>query len=838
MRSATLPRRGDAHAQLTERQPPQPETTLPSTYSELKRLSSTPKKGVVSTSTEITTCPAPGAVYFTTGRWQLRISQAGPSWRLESNNTRLPFYIPASLEDEGRAIQHESETLGRDPISHVTYKGNKNIVTINLDMDDESDSSARIADVMIEDDYHEQKRSPASLELLETIYETLERITSDNRTLKAGKTVEILGGEFLRIQSVIRDITTTEIFLQGHRLRRAKEFEGLLEFKLNEVVMILEVDQADPRPVMVKGTDQIPLAQVGRIRELVITNRAFPELSFRERAHERPWNGDIANYGRLVCRWKYIVSFRTARDKQWNKYPETCLRRFRQSEVDSRSAVSDDLLRQRWRGDTVKGGACLDMPAEEEDFDQKERLASQASGSIRPTSSRRSSNSTVRDQAQSTGSRSSKTTTEFAIFSTSMSSSHPTGNRPHPFRVLDHDAETSVSPSVQVNLPDQASGNRRQAARHQIVIDITGDESPKISLNPLSLGESRGQSANKDYSHEDETPQSSWHQHTKPQRTGPESFIHKEPSPDIIEISAKVTAKSTSGVYTTRYVGPLPSSCGPYIRSTKRLKTTHRRSATSPIMDPAYSLTDARRGHLGKLWPAESVSLGQRRASTDLTDQTASSGITLKGPGQKTPADSSTFSALPRKQSLGQKTQSKQDPLSTKPRQKQRYTFGDAFCGAGGTSRGAKSAGFRVEWGFDFDLAAINSYRLNFYDTGCIVAWAHEFAEISVRDQNKVDVLHLSPPCQVFSWAHTVDGKDDEMNSATFFAVEELVKRTKPRVVTLENTSGLPILHPRWFNSAIQFFTRLGFSVRWKIMNFAEYGLVQARKRLIIIASW
>lgn len=37
--------------------------------------------------------------------------------------------------------------------------------------------------------------------------------------------------------------------------------DGLLELKLNEVVMILEVDQADPRPVMVKG---IQLAEVVR----------------------------------------------------------------------------------------------------------------------------------------------------------------------------------------------------------------------------------------------------------------------------------------------------------------------------------------------------------------------------------------------------------------------------------------------------------------------------------------------------------------------------------------------------------------------------------------------
>ena len=52
------------------------------------------------------------------------------------------------------------------------------------------------------------------------------------------------------------------------------------------------------------------------------------------------------------------------------------------------------------------------------------------------------------------------------------------------------------------------------------------------------------------------------------------------------------------------------------------------------------------------------------------------------------------------------------DPLSfyTRPHtldyNSQRYTLGDAFCGVGGTSRGAKGAGVRVAWGFDFDKKA------------------------------------------------------------------------------------------------------------------------------------
>ncbi|KAL8972086.1 MAG: hypothetical protein Q9197_002946 [Variospora fuerteventurae] len=119
-----------------------------------------------------------------------------------------------------------------------------------------------------------------------------------------------------------------------------------------------------------------------------------------------------------------------------------------------------------------------------------------------------------------------------------------------------------------------------------------------------------------------------------------------------------------------------------------------------------------------------------------------------------------------------------------------RYTFGDAFCGAGGASSGAEGAGFRIDWGFDFDPAAIESYRQNFFATRCEAMPAHIFVTC-IEESYIVDVLHLSPPCQTFSPAHTRTGQNDEMNSSSFFAVEELLKKTKPRVVTLENTFGL-----------------------------------------------
>ncbi|KAI4099336.1 MAG: hypothetical protein LQ339_006011 [Xanthoria mediterranea] len=169
-------------------------------------------------------------------------------------------------------------------------------------------------------------------------------------------------------------------------------------------------------------------------------------------------------------------------------------------------------------------------------------------------------------------------------------------------------------------------------------------------------------------------------------------------------------------------------------------------------------------------------------------------------------------------------------------RRTQRYTFGDAFCGAGGCSRGAKSVGLRVVWGFDSNLASIDSYAKNFFGARCEATPADVFLSV-LNDNFCVDMLHLSPPCQPYSPAHTRPGKNDEMNEATFFAVGEIIKKSKPRVVTLENTSGLAQRRPEWMDAMVRFFTALRFSVRWRVLNLAQYGVPQARRRLVVIAS-
>ncbi|CAF9936100.1 hypothetical protein IMSHALPRED_010463 [Imshaugia aleurites] len=167
-----------------------------------------------------------------------------------------------------------------------------------------------------------------------------------------------------------------------------------------------------------------------------------------------------------------------------------------------------------------------------------------------------------------------------------------------------------------------------------------------------------------------------------------------------------------------------------------------------------------------------------------------------------------------------------------------KYTFMDGYSGAGGASSGAQLAGLLVERAFDHNLDTVATYRLNFPFAKCEAISAYDF--IMSNENYRCDVLHLSPPCQPFSPAHTRPGPNDERNEATFLTTAELIKKTRPRIVTIEETFGLTRTQNNldWFNATIQMFTKLGFSVRWKVFNLLDFGLPQPRKRLFIFASW
>ncbi|KAK1758426.1 S-adenosyl-L-methionine-dependent methyltransferase [Echria macrotheca] len=167
----------------------------------------------------------------------------------------------------------------------------------------------------------------------------------------------------------------------------------------------------------------------------------------------------------------------------------------------------------------------------------------------------------------------------------------------------------------------------------------------------------------------------------------------------------------------------------------------------------------------------------------------------------------------------------------------QQYTAGDTFSGAGGAARGIERAGVRLVFCVDNWEPAIESLQKNFPDSKVHGMDVHDFiGDTSLR--YRVDMLHLSPPCQPYSPAHTIAGKDDDRNVAALYSCPALINKTRPRLFTVEQTFGiLHAVHAPLFHLLLRGFTDSGYSLRWRVCNLASYGLPQPRRRVIIIGA-
>lgn len=150
-------------------------------------------------------------------------------------------------------------------------------------------------------------------------------------------------------------------------------------------------------------------------------------------------------------------------------------------------------------------------------------------------------------------------------------------------------------------------------------------------------------------------------------------------------------------------------------------------------------------------------------------------------------------------------------------------------------------AGLKLSYGTDMDRTCCETLRHNFRHCEIYQMPVHEFA--TMQDPLRklvVDILHTSFPCQPYSPVntHADGGKNFDRNTDAMFSAPELVKQARPRVFTSENTFG--ILHPKskqYFNKLVRMLTDMGYSVRWQIVKFQDFGLAQSRPRLIIIGA-
>ena len=100
-----------------------------------------------------------------------------------------------------------------------------------------------------------------------------------------------------------------------------------------------------------------------------------------------------------------------------------------------------------------------------------------------------------------------------------------------------------------------------------------------------------------------------------------------------------------------------------------------------------------------------------------------------------------------------------------------------------------------------------------------------------------VDVIIGGPPCQGFSLARGLRFVDDPRNHLYKFFVKA-VRHFNPKWIVMENVQGITnIGKGAVLNQILEDFSDAGYEMTCKVINMAEYGVPQLRKRAIFVGN-
>ncbi|MFZ5738568.1 MAG: DNA cytosine methyltransferase [Pseudomonadota bacterium] len=164
----------------------------------------------------------------------------------------------------------------------------------------------------------------------------------------------------------------------------------------------------------------------------------------------------------------------------------------------------------------------------------------------------------------------------------------------------------------------------------------------------------------------------------------------------------------------------------------------------------------------------------------------------------------------------------------------------ELFSGCGGLSTGFLDAGLHIAAGFELDRRAVEAYNYNHSYRGSR-GFAANLAETSGRALLKtagiasVDLLIGGPPCQPFSIVGKRRGSADERADLMWHFVR-LASELEPKAIVLENVPNLARLDGgEVFEQTLSGLTNLGYALWHGVLSAADFGVPQARKRLIVI---
>lgn len=156
------------------------------------------------------------------------------------------------------------------------------------------------------------------------------------------------------------------------------------------------------------------------------------------------------------------------------------------------------------------------------------------------------------------------------------------------------------------------------------------------------------------------------------------------------------------------------------------------------------------------------------------------------------------------------------------------------FSGPGGLDLGFKLAGAEIIWANDIDRDAVRTYRHNVGHAVC-----GDVRKIDASEVPGGDIVIGGFPCLGFTIARGKRRRVTDEENFLYLEFLRIVKARRPDFFLIENVPGM-VSGRRFrelFEQMVRRFERVGYRVKHDILNAADYGVPQVRRRVIILGA-
>lgn len=170
------------------------------------------------------------------------------------------------------------------------------------------------------------------------------------------------------------------------------------------------------------------------------------------------------------------------------------------------------------------------------------------------------------------------------------------------------------------------------------------------------------------------------------------------------------------------------------------------------------------------------------------------------------------------------------------------FRLGELFCGPGGIAWGAIHADignpeFTIlhQWSNDFDESTCETYRRNICPDEPNTVYCGDVRTLDMEQLAPIDALAFGFPCNDYSVVGEQRGMDGEYGPLYSYGVRAL-RRFRPQWFVAENVGGLRSANDGTaFKRILAELRDAGYVITPHLYKFEEYGVPQARHRVIIV---